>query len=707
MALTELTQEQQAFLEQPFESKLLLIGSAGSGKTTAAVERLKSLVGNGIPARSVLILVPQRSLAIPYVEAVQNAGFPAGGEPAVVTLGGLGQRMISLFWPMISKTSGFAKPNFPPQFLTLESAQYYMAQVIQPFLQKGYFENISIDPNRLYSQILDNINKAAVVGFPLGEIGERLKKAWSGEASRLITYDQAQECAVEFRKFCLKNNLLDYSLQFELFTGTLWKTLLCHEYLIRNYRHLIYDNIEEDVPVAHDLVSEWLPEMDSALLIRDTAGGFRSFLGADPDSAQNLGNLYEQIHFSRSLNQSEGIKSFQSALHYAIQDRKAPESDSSDWQDAFEVQSFRFYPEMMDWTVDRISLLLQQEVRPDEIAVLTPYLSDSLRFSLFNRFELKGIPVKTFRPSRSLKDEPVTRALLSLAKIAYPQWHMIPSKQDIRFALTQSIAGADLIRADLLAQTLYQPGKPDGPFAPFEQIRPEMQSRITFSIGERYERLRQWLIEFRSRQVNELDIFLSSIFGEILSQEGFDFHQNLEAAAVTARLVESALKFRRAVLVENVPLQIPIGKEYTNLLDRGLIAAQSVSSWRQQMQANAVLLTPAFTFLMSNRPVRYQFWLDVGSHGWWTRLDQPLTQPYVLSRQWDPSMRWSHDFEVVNNQKNLDRLVSGLLSRCREKVFLGISGMNEQGNEERGELVNAVQVLRRKMIAMGSKVEHV
>lgn len=125
------------------------------------------------------------------------------------------------------------------------------------------------------------------------------------------------------------------------------------------------------------------------------------------------------------------------------------------------------------------------------------------------------------------------------------------------------------------------------------------------------------------------------------------------------------------------------------------------------MQANAVLLTPAFTFLMSNRPVRYQFWLDVGSHGWWTRLDQPLTQPYVLSRQWDPSMRWSHDFEVVNNQKNLDRLVSGLLSRCREKVFLGISGMNEQGNEERGELVNAVQVLRRKMIAMGSKVEHV
>ena len=330
MKLSELTQAQQAFLERPFESKTLLTGQAGSGKSTAAVERLKLMVGNGIPARSILILVPQRSLGISYARAIQSPEFPAGGEPAVVTLGGLAQRMLSLFWPMVAKNSGFSNPTLPPQFLTLESAQYYMAQVIQPLLQKGYFENITVDPNRLYSQILDNINKSAVVGFPLDEIGERLKNAWVGQATQLVVYDQAQECALKFREFCLQNNLLDYSLQFELFTQKLWNSLLCRQYLMRNYRHLIYDNIEEDVPAAHDLIAQWLPDLDSALLIQDTGGGFRSFLGADPISADNLGaRLPDKVVFTDSLVQSQSLHSFQNVLHRSIREKSISRSCSN------------------------------------------------------------------------------------------------------------------------------------------------------------------------------------------------------------------------------------------------------------------------------------------------------------------------------------------------------------------------------------------
>ncbi len=341
MNFSELTQAQQAFLDRLFESKTLLTGPAGSGKSTAAVERLKLMVGNGIPARSILILVPQRSLGIPYAHAIQSPEFPAGGEPAVVTLGGLAQRMLSLFWPMVAQSSGFSNPTHPPQFLTLESAQYYMAQVIQPLLQKGYFENITVDPNRLYSQILDNINKSAVVGFPLDEIGARLKNAWVGQATQLVVYDQAQECALKFREFCLQNNLLDYSLQFELFTQKLWNSLLCRQYLMRNYRHLIYDNIEEDVPAAHDLIAQWLPDLDSALLIQDTGGGFRSFLGADPASADTLGaRLQEKVVFSESLVQSQAIHSFQSVLHRSIREKSISSEASMDWEGAFDVSFF-------------------------------------------------------------------------------------------------------------------------------------------------------------------------------------------------------------------------------------------------------------------------------------------------------------------------------------------------------------------------------
>ena len=53
-----------------------------------------------------------------------------------------------------------------------------------------------------------------------------------------------------------------------------------------------------------------------------------------------------------------------------------------------------------------------------------------------------------------------------------------------------------------------------------------------------------------------------------------------------------------------------------------------------------LLIAPAYTFLLNNRAVDYQFWLNIGSEGWSRRLYQPLTHPYVLSRGWLPGARY-------------------------------------------------------------------
>jgi len=117
---------------------------------------------------------------------------------------------------------------------------------------------------------------------------------------------------------------------------------------------------------------------------------------------------------------------------------------------------------------------------------------------------------------------------------------------------------------------------------------------------------------------------------------------------------------------------------------------------------NAVLVAPAHTFLMMNRPATVQFWLDPGSSGWAERLFQPLTHPYVLSRHWDASAGsagrlWSDADEVAANQQTLARLVTGLLRRCRARVYLGLSDLGESGFEQRGVLLKAFQrVLQRK-----------
>ena len=72
---------------------------------------------------------------------------------------------------------------------------------------------------------LDSVNKSALVGFPLEDIYARLSSAWTGSPTQLNVYQDVQTAASAFRQFCLENNLLDYSLQVELFRRFVWRNL--------------------------------------------------------------------------------------------------------------------------------------------------------------------------------------------------------------------------------------------------------------------------------------------------------------------------------------------------------------------------------------------------------------------------------------------------------------------------------------------------
>src|SRR3989337_827616 len=170
MESSRLSNYQIAVIERPLDAKIFLAGPAGCGKTTVGVERLLYLMAQGVRGDSILLLLPQRTLGRPYYAALRHPGVVAGGQGRLLTIGGPAQRTADLFGPLVAAPAGFAHPDAPPVFLTLETAQYYMARQVRPMLDQGFFEAITIAPNRLYSQVVDNLNKAAVVGFPYTEI---------------------------------------------------------------------------------------------------------------------------------------------------------------------------------------------------------------------------------------------------------------------------------------------------------------------------------------------------------------------------------------------------------------------------------------------------------------------------------------------------------------------------------------------------------
>ncbi|MGB7873123.1 MAG: hypothetical protein WBL25_01980 [Anaerolineales bacterium] len=685
---------QRKIARAPLEAKVFLSGPTGSGKTTTGVERMEYLLKQGIRADSLLILTPQRTLQDPYLASLHGPETAPGGEVTLATVGGLARRMVDLFWPLAADVAGFAHPDQPPVFLTLETAQYYMAHIVRPLLDEGYFESITIDRNRLYSQIIDNLNKSAVIGFPVDEIGARLDAAWFGDPGQRRVYEDAQDCATRFRSYCLDHNLLDFSLQLDVFWNYLWPEEHVRNYLTKTYRHLIYDNLEEDIPRGHDIIRQWLPDFESALLIYDEGGGYRRFLGADPETGWALRELCgEQAVLDQSFVISQEIAYLENSLAEAVSPLPEPRpSDTDGYGDALAFVQSRFYPELLDAIADETLALLNEGFPASEIVILAPYLSDSLRFSLTNRLDAREIPWRSHRPSRSLRDEPASHTLLTLAALAHPGWKVRPPMFDVAYALMHSIEGMDLVRAQLLVEIVYR--QRDFSLAPFDGIKPDVQERITFTFGNRYSLLRDWLQAYRESDALPLDHFLRKLFGEVLSQPGFGFHTNLDFVRVAASLVESVRKFRMAMepsedLTGSTNLS-GLGKEYLAMLQDGVIAAQYLESWRTE-EEEAVLVAPAYTFLMMNRPVSVQFWLDAGSSGWYERLAQPITHPYVLARGWEPGRLWTDADEVERSKESLARLTSGLLRRCRERVYLGMSELGESGFEQRGDLLKAFQ----------------
>lgn len=690
------TAAQVEIAHSPLDSKIFLSGPASCGKTTCGVERLRFLLQNNIPGNAILLLTPQRTLQEPYLNLLRNPERGAGGEITPATVGGLARRLCDLFWPLAAEAAGFAHPHQPPVFLTLETAQYYMARLVRPLLDKqGYFVSITIDRNRLYSQIIDNLNKSAAVGFPHTEIGIRLDTAWIGEPAQRRVYADAQQCASLFRQYCLDHNLLDFSLQLEIFRDILWREPIVHEYLVRSYQHVIYDNIEEDIPIAHDLLHQWLPEFESALLIYDDNGGFRRFLGADVASALTLRQDCSRVAvFDQSFVSSQAVVALSSRLAEAVTKESLPifmeaeDTGSPDPVDAMRILSTRFYPQLLDAIAVETARLVNDGIPPSEIVILAPYVSDALRFSITSRLQEQGLPWRTHRPSRSLRAEPASHALLTLAALAHPGWEVHPPHFDLAYALMQSLSGMDLVRAQLLAEIVYRPR--GDILAPFDGIRSEVQERITYILGNCYTILREWILSYREGDSLPLDHFLRKLFGEVLSQPGFGFHSNYDSVRVAASLVESVQKFRQALHgAEN----LDPGQEYLSMLNEGVIAAQYLEGWRVEKK-EAVLVAPAHTFLMMNTPVTIQFWLDPGSSGWYERLSQPLTHPYVLSRTWmqmEPGRVWSDADEVHASRLALKNLTVGLLRRCRQGIILAISELNESGFEQRGDLLKAFQ----------------
>jgi hypothetical protein len=384
---------------------------------------------------------------------------------------------------------------------------------------------------------------------------------------------------------------------------------------------------------------------------------------------------------------SDPIRHFSEAIHLSLQGNQPKLSD--DFGDAIKVQSSDYLTELIDWMVEEIESLIGIHTSPGEIAIVSPFVSDSLRFLLTHKLEQAQINWVSHRPSRAIVDEPFNRCLLTFSALAHPAWNIAPSTEAVTHSLMIAIGGLDLVRAALIANTLYRVKDDLSELTTFETLRLEMQERIGFVYGERFDILRSWIYQSRNSSEMHLDQFVSRLFGEVLSQPGFGFHNRMDAGRSAAAMIASIQKFRAAADVPDVDHGV-LGREYYQLVQEGLLAAQYLVD-QELPDESAVFIAPVFTYLSMGKQSDVQFWLDIGSQAWAERLYQPLTHPYVLSRSWERGEKWTDENESDIRREIATALTTGLARRCRKRIYLCQSRYGEQGLQEQGTLLGAIQ----------------
>jgi hypothetical protein len=660
-------------------ARLYLRGHAGLGKSARISARLSELLRDGVRPDRILCLTmggraqQRMRRAQPFVSPETITTFPA-----------LARRHTALFFPLIARSAGFADPSAEPVFLNVEAAQHLLNACMTPYLPA--FDDLGQQRSRLVSQVLDDVNKSAVSGFPLDELAQRLASAWSGESRRLLAYGAAQQAALDYRNHCLQHGVLDYALLTDVYRRFLLPHPAYRDYLLARSRHVLVDNVEEGARPMHELIALLLPECESALLVEDEPGGYRVFLGADRASARRLAALCDaQTALDDPRVGGTTPAAFGAALARTVRRTSVPapaEEHARAVASVSMVRSGRYWISMVDAAAEQIGALVAGGVPAREIAVVAPYVEDVLRFELLERLRPLGVRVRSLRPSRPLVQHPVVRALLALARLANPAWDMRVSAAEAARMLTCLLDGLDGVRAHALAE--HAAGISSLDHLP-EIENAAIWTRVGLRHRDAYRALRAWLTEARERL--PIDLWWQTAYTQLLTRDGFGLAGDRDAARVTAQLIASARAFRETVPNPNGE---DLDMSYVRMLQEGMLPARYDE---EPGDDDGVLLATAQAYLTSDERSRVQIWLDLQSNGWHERIFQPLTHPYVLAHHWPSDAHWDDADEHRESVERLADVVAGLAYRCRERIYLASSQLTISGLEGEGWLIRPLQTL--------------
>lgn len=666
------------------------LGAAGTGKTTALQGRLLHLLESGEPAYTLLVLVAELSHQADYLDAVHQSGLGPYADLKITTYNRMAQDMVTLFWPLVARSAGFARPFQPPTVLSYDLAQLLMWYTIIPLLADGAFSDLRLRPQQIVSQLLDTLNRAALNGLSLDEAIQRQIITWTGEPERVRHLHDAETAVRKFRNVCLDNSLLDLSLVVEVFDTQLVKHPEFRRYFEERFRHLLIDNVEEQTPAGQNFITNLMDYTQTTTLVYDAGGGYKRFMAADPLGANKFRAWCDlAFDFEHSFVTTPALTAVSNLIENELMHTTKPIKGAN--EGLLGVVNGRYRREMVAQLAPVLQELVQEQgISTNQIAIIAPYLDGAMRYLLAQALKQAKLPYFFLRRRSSPREEPRVRAWLTWLALAHPDWQIAPSRFDVAEALSLSVHGLDPARAQLLVDRLYV--AEEIRLLPISDLSDPLRERIGLAFVDLVEELREWLVGSNGRFT--LDTFLYNLFNELLAQPRFQPEPDLSGAAVCHWLVQSATRLRQAADALGLTTPAAIGKAFIDGINQGLVTANP-PDLGDPPDPDGIQISTMYGYLLTGKAVQVQVWLEAADQGWWAIPNQPLSNAFVLAQSRPADEPWTTDDDFTMRNQLLSRIMRGLTNRCTGGILLANSDLDRRGLRQDGPLWRALQGVRK------------
>ncbi|BAY37578.1 hypothetical protein NIES2111_19170 [Nostoc sp. NIES-2111] len=708
-----------------------IIGSSRSGKTTRLIEQFCSWINteHGVhglfytkkaklktsTSVSLSLDIQQAKPGVLILSANDDNRRQLGDKIVTNTQGkypvrvktplGFFQDDIVLFWPLLTQLLNL-KAQFPVR-LRPETEQELATKLWRSQLDTETLQRAGVNEYRLVRRILDLMQLAAYSGTPCENIAEVLQTGLEDNNANLEPQFLAS-LLLDWRNWCLERGFLTYGIITELYGQHLLNHENYQQHLAKRYQAVLADDVDEYPGVVRNLFEVLLDQGAIAAFSYNPDGGVRLGLGADPEY---MAGLAKRCQVETLAGATESLAD--RLVGPMVESLTEPMFLSGLPSIVKSIQTTS-RAQLLRQTAEVIANAIKSgDVQPEQVAIIAPGLDAIARYTIIEILTKQNIPVESLNDQRPLISSPVIRALLTMMALVYPGLGRLVDRDAVAEMLVvlsrkpeppQTPAplptNIDPVRAELIADYCFVP-HPDHPnLLPVTSF--ERWDRIGYAATTAYGEILQWLEEQRSQQelrlipspISLLDRAIQRFLwnGSNLPYDQLAALRELLETAQHYWEIETRLKQSRGAGEELVSQQSIVNNtiaEFIQLLRRGTITANPYPLRPIGSVRKAVTLATIFQYRASRRFHQWHFWLDAGSPLWAkggaaTLFGAPF---FLQNRLGQP---WTAEDEKSAEQTRLQRILSDLLSRVSQRIYLCHSDLAVNGQEQLGPLLPLV-----------------